>query len=45
MKIFGDGTLRSDEASGLNWAISFVSGAIIRCFGEKKQIFIAGGHF
>jgi hypothetical protein len=45
MKIFGDGTLRSDEASGLNWAISFVSDAIIRCFTEKKQNFITGGHF
>jgi hypothetical protein len=30
MKIFGGGTFLSDEASGLNWAISFVSGAIIR---------------
>jgi hypothetical protein len=45
MKIFGDGTLRSDEASGLNWAISFVSGAIIRSFDEKKQKNIAVCHF
>jgi hypothetical protein len=45
LKIFGDGTLRSDEASGLNWAISFVSGAIIHRFDEKIQIFIAVCHF
>jgi hypothetical protein len=45
MKILGDGTLRSDEASGLNWAISFVSNAIISSFVEKKQKFIVGGHF
>ncbi len=32
-------------ASGLNWAISFFLAAILRCFPQKTQIFIAAGHF